>query len=75
MGYADRMFEEALESLREDNKKLRENLDRHVQIGAEFSGIINEMLGRFHDLNKEDYNYFCKIVEKALQRSRKIEKA
>jgi len=71
MGYADRMFEEALESLREDNKKLRENLDKHIQIGAEFSGIINEMLGRFHDLNKEDYDYFCKIVEKALERNRK----
>lgn len=70
MGYADRMFEEALDSLREDNKKLRENLDKHIQIGAEFSGIINEMLGRFHELNKEDYDYFCKIVEEALKRNR-----
>lgn len=75
MGYADRMFEEALESLREDNKRLRENLDKHIQIGAEFSGIINEMLGRFHVLSKEDYDYFCKIVEKALKRNRENEKA
>jgi len=70
MGYSDRMFEEALDSLREDNTKLRKDLDRHIQIGAEFSGIINEMLGRFHDLNKEDYDYFCRVVEKALKRSR-----
>lgn len=70
MGYSDRMFEEALDSLREDNQKLRENLDKHIQIGAEFSGIINEMLGRFYDLSKKDYDYFCKIVEKALERNR-----
>lgn len=71
MGSEDnRMMEEALESLREDNKELRKNLDKHIQIGAEFSGIINEMLGRFYDLNKEDYDYFCKIVEKALKRNR-----
>ena len=36
MGYSDKMFEEALSDLREDNKELRKNLDKHVQIGAEF---------------------------------------
>ena len=75
MGYADKMFEEALESLREDNKKLREDLDKHIQIGADFSGIINEMLGRFHVLSRGDYDYFVKRVEEALKRSRDNEKA
>lgn len=70
MGYSDKMFEEALSDLREDNKELRKNLDKHVQIGAEFSGIINEMLKYVETKNKEDYLYFCKMVEKALESNR-----
>jgi len=70
MSEATRMFEEALESLREDNKTLRKNLDKHIQIGAEFSNIINEMLGYIEKKDKEDYLYFVKMVEKALERNR-----
>ena len=71
MGYADKMFEEALESLREDNQKLRKDLDTHIQIGADFAGIINEMLKYVEGKNREDFLYFTKMVEKALIRSRK----
>ena len=71
MGYADRMFEEALESLREDNKKLREDLNKHIQIGADFSGIINEMLAYIEQKDYKDYLRFVKMVEDALQRGRK----
>jgi len=70
MSEATRMFEEALESLREDNQTLRKNLDKHIQIGAEFSNIINEMLGYIEKKDKEDYLYFVKMVEKALERNR-----
>lgn len=71
MGYADKMFEEALESLREDNVKLRKDLDRHIQIGADFSGIINEMLAYIEQKDDKDYLRFVEMVEDALQRSRK----
>jgi len=67
---ANRMFEDALEALREDNQTLRKNLDKHIQIGAEFSNIINEMLGYIEKKDKEDYLYFVKLVEKALERNR-----
>ena len=67
---SNKIYEDALESLREENKKLRKNLDKHIQIGAEFSGIINEMLGYIEKKDKEDYLYFVKIVEKALERNR-----
>ena len=70
MGYSDRMFEEALESLREDNKTLRDNLDKHIQIGADFAGIINEMLKYVEGKNREDFLYFTKMVEQALERSK-----
>jgi len=70
MSEATKMFEEALESLREDNQTLRKNLDKHIQIGAEFSNIINEMLGYIEKKDKEDYLYFVKMVEKALDRNR-----
>jgi len=70
MSEATRMYEEALESLREDNQTLRKNLDKHIQIGAEFSNIINEMLGYIEKKDKEDYLYFVKMVEKALERNR-----
>jgi len=70
MSEATKMFEEALESLREDNQTLRKNLDKHIQIGAEFSNIINEMLGYLEKKDKEDYLYFVKMVEKALERNR-----
>lgn len=36
MGYADRMFEEALESLRDENKKLRDNLNKHFKLEQTF---------------------------------------
>lgn len=70
MSEATRMFEEALDSLRENNQVLRKNLDKHIQIGAEFSNIINEMLGYIEKKDKEDYLYFVKMVEKALERNR-----
>lgn len=70
MGYADKMFEEALDSLREDNKKLRENLDKHIQIGADFSGIINEMLAYIEQKDDKDYLRFVEMVEKAIERNR-----
>jgi len=70
MSEVTRIFEEALESLREDNQTLRKNLDKHIQIGAEFSNIINEMLGYIEKKDKEDYLYFVKMVEKALERNR-----
>ena len=70
MSEATRMFEEALESLREDNQTLRKNLDKHIQIDAEFSNIINEMLGYIEKKDKEDFLYFVKMVERALERSR-----
>ena len=67
---SNKIYEDALESLREENQKLRKNLDKHIQIGAEFSNIINEMLGYIEKKDKEDYLYFVKIVEKALERNR-----
>jgi hypothetical protein len=67
MSYSNRMFEEELNSLREDNQKLRNDLDNHVQVGIEFSNIINEMLGVFYNKNNEDYKYFVERVEKALK--------
>lgn len=70
MGYSDKMFEEALESLREDNKELRKNLDKHIQIGAEFSGIINEMLAYIEQKDDKDYLRFVEMVEKTLERNR-----
>ena len=70
MGYGDRMFEEALDSLREENAKLQKNLEKHVLIGAEFSGIINEMLKYIEQKDDKDYLYFVDLVEKALERNR-----
>jgi len=71
MGSVDnKMMEEALNDLREQNDTLRKNLDKHIQIGAEFSNIINEMLGYVEKKNREDYLYFVKMVEKALERNR-----
>ncbi|NBP02116.1 MAG: hypothetical protein EBU90_18690 [Proteobacteria bacterium] len=70
MGYGDKMFEEALESLREENAKLQKNLEKHVMVGAEFSGIINEMLKYIEQKDSKDYLYFVKLVEKALERNR-----
>lgn len=70
MSEATRMFEEALDSLREDNKELRKNLDKHVQIGAEFSGIINEMLAYIEQKDDKDYLRFVEMVEKAMERNR-----
>lgn len=70
MGYGDKMFEEALESLREENAKLQENLEKHVMVGAEFSGIINEMLKYIEQKDNKDYLYFVGLVEKALERNR-----
>jgi len=71
MSEATRMFEEALESLREDNLRLRKDLDTHIQIGADFSGIINEMLKYVEGKDKQDFLYFAKMVEKVLERNRK----
>lgn len=71
MSEATKMFEEALESLREDNQRLRNDLDTHIQIGADFSGIINEMLKYVEGKDKQDFLYFTKMVEKALEGSRK----
>jgi len=70
MSEATKMFEEALKDLRESNDQLRKNLDKHIQIGAEFSNIINELLGYVEKKDKEDYLYFVKMVEKALERNR-----
>ena len=70
MSEATKMFEEALKDIREDNQTLRKNLDKHIQIGAEFSNIINEMLGYVEKKDKEDYLYFVKMVEKALEKNR-----
>ena len=70
MSEATKMFEEALKDIREDNQTLRKNLDEHIQIGAEFSNIINEMLGYVEKKDKEDYLYFVKMVEKALEKNR-----
>jgi len=70
MGYGDRMFEEALESLREENATLQKHLEKHVMMGAEFSGIINEMLKYIEQKDNKDYLYFVNLVEKALKRNR-----
>jgi len=71
MGSVDnKIMEDALNDLREQNSTLRKNLDKHIQIGTEFSGIINEMLGYVEKKDKEDYLYFVKMVEKALERNR-----
>lgn len=70
MSEATRMFEEALDSLREDNLKLRKDLDKHIQIGAEFSGIINEMLSYIEQKDDKDYLRFVDMVEKAIERNR-----
>jgi len=71
MSEATKMFEEALKDLRENNDQLRKNLDTHIQIGADFAGIINEMLKYIENKDKEDFLYFTKMVEKVLLRSRK----
>ena len=39
-------------------------------VGAEFSGIINEMLKYIERKDDKDYLYFVKLVEKALERNR-----
>lgn len=70
MSEATRMFEEALDSLREDNDRLRKNLDTHIQIGADFAGLINEMLKYIQGKDKEDFLYFSKMVEKVIHRNR-----
>lgn len=68
MGYADKMFEEALDSLREDNKKLRDDLDKHVQFGIASANVINEFLLYVSKKDKADYDYFVKLVEDALKK-------
>ena len=67
---SDNIYLEAIESLREDNAKLQKNLEKHVMVGAEFSGIINEMLKYIERKDDKDYLYFVKLVEKALERNR-----
>jgi hypothetical protein len=70
MSYSNKIYEEALNDIKEDNKKLRKDLDRHIQIGAEFSGIINEMLAYIEQKDDKDYLRFVEMVEKALERNR-----
>lgn len=73
MSYGDRMFEEALDSLREDNKRLQSNLEKQVLTNADLSGIINEMLiyiEKQDNTLQKDYMYFVKLVEKVLERNR-----
>jgi len=67
---SDNIYLEALEGLREDNVKLQKNLEKHVMVGAEFSGIINEMLKYIEQKDNKDYLYFVGLVEKALERNR-----
>jgi len=70
MGYSDKMFEEALDSLREDNRKLQSNLEKQILTNADFSGIINEMLVYIEKQDDKDYLYFVDLVDKALERNR-----
>ena len=71
MGSEDnKMFEDALNDLREENAKLQKNLEKHVLMGADFSGIINEMLKYIEKKDDKDYLYFVNLVEKALERNR-----
>jgi hypothetical protein len=70
MSYSNEIYEVALNDIKEDNKKLRRDLDRHIQIGAEFSGIINEMLAYIEQKDDKDYLRFVEMVEKALERNR-----
>ena len=70
MGYGDKVYEEALHSLREENVQLQKNLEKHVLMGADFSGIINEMLKYIEQKDDKDYLYFVDLVEKALERNR-----
>jgi len=67
---SDKIYLEAIDSLREENEKLQKNLEKHVMVGAEFSGIINEMLKYIEQKDNNDYLYFVKMVEKALERNR-----
>ena len=70
MGYSDKMFEEALDSLREDNRKLQSNLEKQILTNADFSGITNEMLVYIEKQDDKDYLYFVDLVDKALERNR-----
>jgi hypothetical protein len=70
MSYSNEIYEVALNDIKEDNKKLRRDLDRHIQIGAEFSGIINEMLAYIEQKDDKDYLRFVEMIEKALERNR-----
>lgn len=70
MGYGDRLFEEALDSLREDNRKLQSNLEKQILTNADLSGIINEMLVYIEKQDDKDYLYFVDLVDKALERNR-----
>jgi hypothetical protein len=70
MSYSNEIYEEALNDIKEDNKKLRRDLDRHIQIGAEFSGIINEMLAYIEQRDDKDYLRFVEMIENALERNR-----
>jgi hypothetical protein len=70
MSYSNKIYEEALNDIKEDNKKLRRDLDRHIQIGAEFSDIINEMLTYIEQKDDKDYLRFVEMIEKALERNR-----
>jgi hypothetical protein len=70
MNCSNKIYEEALNDIREDNKKLRKDLDRHTQIGAEFSGIINEMLAYIEQKDDKDYLRFVEMIEKALERNK-----
>jgi hypothetical protein len=70
MSYSNEIYEVALNDIKEDNKKLRRDLDRHIQIGAEFSGIINEMLAYIEQRDDKDYLRFVEMIENALERNR-----
>jgi hypothetical protein len=70
MSYSNEIYEVALNDIKEENKKLRRDLDRHIQIGAEFSGIINEMLAYIEQKDDKDYLRYVEMVEKALERNR-----
>jgi hypothetical protein len=70
MSYSNKIYEEALNDIKEDNKTLRRDLDRHIQIGAEFSDIINEMLTYIEQKDDKDYLRFVEMIEKALERNR-----
>lgn len=71
MSESTRMFEETINSLREENEKLKKTSDNHVQYAVSFANIVNEMLKYIALKDKEhstnDLPYFVGLLSKIVE--------